>query len=167
MRRRERTAVQEDGLPQLAHVAHQCMASPSACHQAPTPAPGLGAPQSHVGEVGPNQALQAAATCILPPKGHRQALAQGVTLKLDQMQTMNQKMKKMRALLARALAVMEDQKMKVQITEALEAWVGNLAVRMRSQAVAAAVPQSQRRRPERSNQMVKCLEVPQRLTLMP
>ena len=164
----------EDSSPGgLASKAHSCDSSahgspPSACHhQAATPTPYPGVPLRHINEVGPSQVLQAAATGILLPKSHTWALAQGVTLKLDPMEAMSQKTQKMRAPLARALAVMEDRKMKVQITKAPAARVGRV-VRMRSQAVAvAAVPQSQSRRLERSNQMEKHPEVLQGLTPMP
>ena len=127
-------------------MAQPCMAPPSTHHQAPAPAPGQGASPSCINKVCPNQALHAAATHIPPPKCHTQALAQGVTLKLDPAQATSQKIKK-RALLVKAPAAMGDQKMKAQILMALAARARSLPVRMRSQGVAmAAVPQNQRKK---------------------
>ena len=144
-RGREGTEVQKDWLPWHAHMTHQCTAPSSAHHQAPNSAPGPGVPGSCIDEVGPNQALHAAATCVLPAKSHMWALAQGVTLKWDPTQAMSQKMKKMWALLVRALAAMENQEMKVQMVKAPAVKGWDLAVRLRrsQEVTVAAVPQSE------------------------
>ena len=89
------------------------MAPPSTQHHALHPIPGPGEPQSHVDEVGSNQALLANATHVLPAKTHTWALAERVTPRLEPMQVASQKMMRMRATLAGAMVVMQDQEMKV------------------------------------------------------